>query len=469
MARILLKSFVFVAVSIGSKTALCEDGKKVYSEAVTTVQISEDFLNQQIAAHNKSKLLQDVKVILDPKNDQLFLRGLLKIPVEEMRAINLDPKLGSFRFQMAVRPDSTPEGFLILEFPLNETFFYPSTSEHPENDRIYVPVQLLSVAMASVRGYLAALSGDFSGFDKRADRIRAQIKGLEKLVKIEKNAEAKDEFANEIQALKIQLQAVPVERKQLQSIAKSLEHMMAFTGEKELNLNEEIGAKDNALVFKIKLSQLTPFLEGVELGDIKILKDSKDGQGENYFSFEVNADLEKPLPKNLVEEPLERTGTKAKPALILKIHQTLFESEAVLKAERAKIPSKLKDLDLQFKDDGLHISGKWSTFFWNVPFDTTVDFVTEKVDIFDVKVRDVEVAGMDMEFLAKYALEMVKQRLDMMFKGRCTFEYVGVDKDKARTLRVTVDPSKLVPAFPDLHLLDVDIRERVFLMKIGNP
>ena len=464
-----MKSFIFAAFLPALAWSQVGTPAKVYSEPVTSVLISEDFLNEQIAAHNKSKLLENVKVVLDTKGDQLFLRGILKIPVEEMKAVNLDPKLGAFRFQLAVRPDSTPEGFLILEFPLNETFFYPASSKEPEKERIIVPVQLLSVAMASARGYLSALSGDFSGFDKRAEKIRAEIKGLERLIKTEKNAEAKEEFRTEVQALKIQLEAVPVERKQLQTVAKSLEHVLAFTGEKELNLNDEFGAKDNALVFKLRLAQLTPFLDGVELGDIRILKDIKDGHGENYFQIEVNADLEKPLPKISEHEPADRSPSNSKPAIILKIRQALFESKAVLEAEKKSMPAKLSDLDLQFKDDGLHISGKWKTFFWNVPFDMTVDFVSKEVDVFDVKVRKVDVGGLDLEFLAKYALEMVQKRLELMFKDRCKFEYVGTEKDQSRTLRVTADPAKLVPAFPDLHLLEVDIRERVFLMKIGKP
>jgi hypothetical protein len=44
---------------------------------------------------------------------------------------------------------------------------------------------------------------------------------------------------------------------------------------------------------------------------------------------------------------------------------------------------------------------------------------------------------------------------------------VGEEKDHSRALQVSVDPKALVPAFPDLHLVDVDIREGEFLLKIG--
>jgi hypothetical protein len=36
-------------------------------------------------------------------------------------------------------------------------------------------------------------------------------------------------------------------------------------------------------------------------------------------------------------------------------------------------------------------------------------------------------------------------------------------------LKVTVDPKALMPAFPNLHLVDVDVRDRNFLLKIGRP
>ena len=39
--------------------------------------------------------------------------------------------------------------------------------------------------------------------------------------------------------------------------------------------------------------------------------------------------------------------------------------------------------------------------------------------------------------------------------------------DHTQILRVAVDPKALAPAFPNLHLVDVDVKEREFLLKIG--
>ena len=102
-----------------------------------------------------------------------------------------------------------------------------------------------------------------------------------------------------------------------------------------------------------------------------------------------------------------------------------------------------------------------------MPFDTIVDFISTAPDIFEVRVRDIKVAGIDFEFLTKVVLESVKKRLDQSLKNICTFDFVGGDKGHPQALRVTVDPQKLVPAFSYLHLSEVDVRDRELLLKVG--
>ena len=129
--------------------------------------------------------------------------------------------------------------------------------------------------------------------------------------------------------------------------------------------------------------------------------------------------------------------------------------------------SKLRNLKLSLKDDGLHVAGGWHVFFFTIPFDTIVDIVSTKLDVFEVRVRELDVAGIDLEFLTKFVLEAIKKRLDLTLKGICNFEYIGTLKDHSRALRVLVNPKALVPAFPNLHLREVDIRDREFILKIG--
>jgi hypothetical protein len=434
---------------------------------VTSIYLSQDFINEQLKAHVKPGLLRDMKVELDPKGGQIFLRGIVQVPVEELRAVNLDPKLGAFRFQLTIKPEATKEGYLILEFPLNETFFYPASSKTPAQDRVVIPVQMLSLALASARGYFAALSGDFSGFDRREAKFKALIKALNREISGEKNADAREALKNERDAAKLQMEALPIERKQMEALAKEVGGMMGFTGEKELNLNDQLAARKNALVIKINPARFTPYLTGVELGGVRIVHDNKDGpSGENYFSVDINADTVRLTPPRM-GSPADQRGLKEPPSAMIRINQALFESELIASAEKKAMGDKLQDLKIELKEDGMHVSGKFHKFFLSIPFDTIVDIQSDEIDTFDVRVREVEIAGIDLEFLSGYVLESVKRRMDQSLKGICTFEYVGELKDHSRALRVTVNPRKLIPALSDLHVVDVDVRDREFLFKVG--
>lgn len=434
---------------------------------VASIYISQDFINEQFKQHSKSEMVKNMAITLDPDKGQIFFRGELHVPVEEIRAINLDPKLGHFRFQLALKLETTPEGYLIVEFPINETYLYPVMSKTPEEDRVIIPVQMMSLVLASVRGYLAALSGDFSGFDRQALKLEDLLKTVDHELKLAKNPDVIDELKTQKESLRLQIEAIPVERKQLEELSKQYAKMLGFTGEKELSLNKDLGARKNALILKIKISQLAPMLEGVDLGGIRIRHDKKDGGGENYLAIDVNAKLENPKPAALQVSRTDRPGAKIAPSLILRLNQSLFESEAIVEAEKKEMNGKLKEFDLQLKDDGLHVSGKYHTLlFVTVPFDTLVDFQSTGPDVFEAKVRDVKIAGLDFSFLTKFVLESLKKRLNKSMKGMCKFKYVGNEDSPA--LQVSISPKDLIPAFPDLHLVEVDVRDQEFLLKIGH-
>jgi len=439
------------------------------SNRVASIFVSQDFINEQLELHAKSELVQNMSVSLDPDHDQIFLRGLIQVPLEELRAINLDPKLGRFLFQVGITLKTTKLGHLILEFPLEKTFFYPADSKDPKHDRVIVPVQMLSLALASARGYLAALSGDFGGFDRRTKKLESLVKTLDHSIETEKNKDAIEDLKTQRESLRLQLAAVPIERKQLQSLSKEVTAMLGFTGEKEISLNDELAAKKNALILKVKLSQLAPYLKGIELGGVRILRDKKDGAGENYLAIDANDGPTTTPPATAVRRPSSRVGMKVAPSLIIRLNQALLESEAITSAEKKEMGSSLRDFDLQLREDGLHVSGKWHPLLFSLPFDTVVDFSSTAPDVFEARVREIEVAGLDFEFLSKFVLESVKRRLDQSLKGMCAFKYIGEEKDHSRALQVTVNPKELLPAFPDLHLVDVDVREREFLLKIGRP
>jgi hypothetical protein len=465
-ARALL-SFLLLGSLLSPPVAIAASGR------ITSIYLSQTLINEQLKAHMHSDMMKDFKIELNTKDDTMLLRGLIQVPVEQMKSANLDAQLGAFRFQLTIKPDATKEGYLILEFPLNETFFYPASSKNPARDRVVVPVQMLSLAMASARGYFAALAGDFSGFKRKSDKLTALIKALNKSIEKEKNPDARATMATERDSLTLQLAGLPIERKQIEAMAKEVGGMLGFAGGKEINLNEHLASKENALIIKLSLAKFAPFLTGVELGGVRMVHDKKDGlNGENYFSIDINADTQLVLaPRGQGgqggQNRPKKVGMKEAPAAMIRINQSLFESELILSAEKKSMGSKLTDLKIDLKEDGLHVSGKYHKFFFSVPFDTVVDLNTISPDIFDVKIRDIQIAGMDFQFLTGFVLKSLETRLEQSLKGICQFDYVGTQEDHSRALRVTVDPRKLIPALSGMHVVDVDIREREFLFKIG--
>ena len=229
-----------------------------------------------------------------------------------------------------------------------------------------------------------------------------------------------------------------------------------------------MGARKNALILKIKISQIAPYLDGVELGGIRVVLDKKDGGGENYLAIDVNSVLEGTVVPKPPGSNAQRAAMKVAPSLIMRLNQALFESEAVMDSEKREVNSDIRNLSFLFKDDGLHVSGSFHKFLFNIPFETTVNFVTTAVDVFEVRVQELRVAGLNFEFVSKYILDSMKKKLDRTLKGSSTFKEVDDPVNHTHALQVTVDPKKLVPAFGDLHLVDVDVREQEFLLKIGH-
>jgi hypothetical protein len=467
-AALLLAFGAAAAGAEGERAVLLSSAPSVApGNRIASLFISQDLINEALAKHARSDLVQDLRVALDPPTGRILLRGLLTLPVEEMKAVNLDPGLGSFRFQVAIQPMSTRKGHLILVFPLDETYFYPAQSTTPERDRVIVPVQLLSVALSSVRGYLAAMSGDFSGFDRRTQKLAAQIAALDRALDGEKNADARDALTTERDSLKLQLQAVPLERKQLMMVAKQYDAMLGFTGEKEMNLNDELAAHKNSLVLRLKLGQFVPYLQGVELGGVRVLRDEKDGAAINFLALDFDAQLAVRAAPSL-STASARPPEKVPPAIVIRLNQALFESTAVLAAEGRDLGDKLSDFRLSLREDGLHVNGRWrGPLGIAIPFHTVLDPVWVANDAFELRLRDIKIAGIDLEALSGLVLDAAKKRLDSSLKGICAFREAGKSRFSARALRVQLDMAALIPAFPDLALTAITTRDGELLLKAG--
>jgi hypothetical protein len=434
---------------------------------IASVFVSQDLINELIKEHLNTPVLKGVSVSLNPDNDEIVASGIVIIPTDEMKAVNLEKGLAEFRFQVAIKAKTTPKGHLILIFPLEQTYFYPVHAKDPEKERVIIPVQFLSLALAQARGYLAALSGDYSGFERKAQQLREQIATLGRQLRQTQDPDQRDTLENERIGLQLQLSAIPIERKEVEKVAKELTPLLGFAGEKEINLNQELAARRNALILRIKISQLAPYLAGVELGGVRILKDTKDGSGMNFLAVDVNAQLEK-------FEPARTSSASAKgapgrpPAIVIRLNQALFESEAIVAAEAKEMGGRTRNFGLDFKEDGLHAHGRWRIpILPDIPFGAVVKFVWAAPNVFELRVERVKIEHVDVKSLAGLVLNLAKSRLNKSLNGACAFEYIGKEADGSRALRVTVDMPRLLPAFPDLVLTGIVTKDRELLLKFG--
>jgi hypothetical protein len=458
--------FVFILFFLVGISPISVLAQNLFESRVASIFISEHFINEQINGHlSKSDLVRDLKIKLDPVSKKMFLHGDFHMPLDDIRAIGIERNLAKFKFQLSILPRISPQKHLVLEFPISETYFYQANSKNPKRDRVVIPVQLLSLGLAATRGYLAALSGDFSSFDRKIAKNQALLKGVNLTLRNEKNPDALEVLKSEKKSLELQIASTELERTNFARTAKTLNTIFAFSGEKDFNLNNEIKAQGNIVMLKLKLSKLVPYLKDIELGDIRIGNNNPDNSGENFLIFDINT-LITEMPPKVARTQRKPVMYEVPPSLMIRLSQDVFTSKMMLEKEKAKMSSDIKDFKIKFKNGGIHISGKLKKFFVTVPFEGLVDFIYTGPDMFEVRLRNLEVMNMDLKFLTPLALTAVKSRLKKALKGICTYKYLG-NKDQSRVLQVTIEPSKLIPALPDFHLVGVDVRDRNFMLKIG--
>lgn len=439
---------------------------QMFEQKIGSIYLSETFINEQLGSHiSNSDLISHLKVALDHKTSKMVLRGNFRLPLDDIRAVGIDKQLADFKFQLAILPRISPNKNFVLEFPISETYFYQANSKNPNRDRVIIPVQLLSLGLAATRGYLAALSGDFSTFDRKAAKNQALLKGVKKLIATEKNPDALEVLNNEKKSLELSLASIELERVRFARTSKALNSIFAFGGDREFNLNNEINAQGNVVILKLKLSSLVPYLKDIELGGIRTGNINPNAGGENYLIFDINT-LVAEKPK-LVKRPAYKPSvSQIPPSIMIRLSQTLFKSKMVLEKEKEKMSKDIKDFQILFQEDGVHVKGKMRKFFVDIPFDGLVDFKWTGPDVFEVRLRQLEVMNIDFKFLTPLALTAVKKRLKAALNGIGTYKYLG-KKDHTRVLQVTIDPKNLIPALPDFHLVGVDVRDKNFMLKIG--
>lgn len=440
--------------------------QNTFESKVASIFVSQDFINEQLSQHlAKSDLVQNLKMKLDSATGRMVMQGDFILPIDDMRAIGFEKDLARFKFQLAIHPRISPRKHLILEFPLSETYFYQANSKNPKKDRVVIPVQLLSLGLAATRGYLAALSGDFSTFDRKVAKYKALLKVANKSIATEKNPDALDVLKSGKKSLELQIASTELERENFARTSKALNSIFAFSDEKDFNLKNNVFARGNVVMLRIKLSKLVPYLKDIELGDIRMGNSNPDNTGDSFLIFDVNT-LVTEAPPQTKKTPRKAINYDIPPALMIRLSQDLFTSKMVLDKEKETMGSDIKDFKISFKSTGIHISGKMKKFLMTIPFEGLIDLDYAEPDVFEMSLRQISVFKVDLKFLTPLVLKAMKNRLKKALAGIATYKYVG-SKDSSKVLRVRIEPKKLIPAFPDFHLTGVDVRDRSFMLKIG--
>lgn len=259
---------------------------------LASVFVSDDLLGAILTSHLSGPLLQNINLDFDADRQEVQATGQLRLPADGLQDLNMDPKsVPDLRFKLSMQFKTTAEGYIAVIFPLEETYFYPVGSKQPERDRVIVPVQLLDVILNAARGYFSVLSGDLSGYDKRAAALQRSIALLDRTIAKVNDPDEKAALVDQRAQLALKLQAIPIEKRQAEREARKLGGALTFVGKNE-RLDDALAADRNAIVIKMRLDQFVPYLKGIRLGGIRIVKDTKDGEGENFLAVDLVAEAQ---------------------------------------------------------------------------------------------------------------------------------------------------------------------------------
>jgi hypothetical protein len=312
---------------------------------------------------------------------------------------------------------------------------------------------------------LSALSGDFTGFDVKNRKFKALLNGIKRNLKIETNKEAIEVLKDEKRSLELQIEANNLQRQQFERTSQSLANIMGLVGDKGFNLNEKVKSYENKILLKLKLDSFVPYLADIAIGGVRVKHKDKDGEGEDYFAIDLQTKTKKFKAQKSKEFLQPKRQLEVPPSILIRLNQELFLSESIAAAKKEKMGDSIKDFKMVFEDDGLHLKGKYWKWFFLIPFDVQVNFLSTNPDEFEVRVGKLNAFGLNLKLMSRMALNSVKSTFETMFDG--VFKFTMDEKHKGQVLKVNVDSAKLIPAFPNLHLMDITVLEGSFLLRLG--
>jgi len=159
--------------------------------------------------------------------------------------------------------------------------------------------------------------------------------------------------------------------------------------------------------------------------------------------------------------------THQHPDVTFRIDQALLEAPAMREAVTKAVKGKIRGLHIGFKEDGLHIGGKYVVpIIGGLDFEAVVGFVWIGPDAFDLRVHKITVFAID---ITSTVLEIVQTQLTQALNGVCTFKLYGQLPDGTRAVRVTTDVKALMPALPALQLSGINTRDKTLILKLKMP
>lgn len=435
---------------------------------IASLYLSETFLNEQILMHIKgSQFLKNLKLTFDETEQKIFARGTIQIPMDEQQTKGLDPALTRFNIQLTLKPQINSKGYLVFEFPLNETFLYPSLSKSISKDKIIIPVQFVSLGLAATRGYLSALSGDFTAIDRKIKKMQSLQEGIAQSLKTVKNEDALAELKMEKKSLELSIDSAKLQREQFLRTSQTLGQFLGAGKDKEFDLNNKIKAEGNSLFLKLSLETLVPYLKDVELEGVKLAtRNYSSNQKESYLIIDIDSVVEPHSQPPQLKSISPNQKLAVPPSLYVRLNQDIFKKQALVETKKQKMGDSVQDLKVLFLEDGIHITGSYKKWFLSVPFDTLADFSALEPDVFEVRLRKFKVLGVNLSFLVQPALSLMRERLESALQNFCTYEYLGKE-DGDNVLVIKFDTPKLIPAFPNLHVVDVNFSNGAFMLGIG--
>ena len=263
--------------------------ERVSSEAgrgnlLMEVSFSERFLNERVKSYiSPQSPLEQLYLAFNPTANRIVLRGTISLPRDLLAENGLEAELGRISFQSALRVRVSKKGYFAFIFPRDATSLWPASISRPGSDqRVRLPVEFLDIALAQVRCYLAALSGDFSSFERRDAHIAGELREERAKLGAAEGLE-REKLEISVEELELKRRSNHLKLKRLKILAREQDSLVSFLSEREIDLNSSLKGSNNAIMIALEFQDMFPFLYEVGVGGVDFIKSGN----KRYMKLEI--------------------------------------------------------------------------------------------------------------------------------------------------------------------------------------